>query len=999
MSMSVRVPTGILLVLLLCLAAATTFGAAEISDTGFVSRSWQTEDGLAQNTITSIIQTRDGYLWIGTLGGLSRFDGEQFRNFGAGTSPGLKDGRISSLFEDAHGCLWIGHDFGGVTQYQGGEFSPYIGNAKTRDKPSDILGDRWGEIWLVHPDSSLESAASGRVFTPSGRLRPPDTFKVVRTTRGDLWVSADGSLSLFASNHFETAQLGRAQMSAFVMGIGAASDGGLWVVEDGRIREFKDGNWSRDAGPVPWERHMVTALVEMSDGTLAVGTDIGLFLESPKGAWTHIDHVNGLIEDWVRVICEDREGDLWIAAGNAGLVELRRTPFSLLSPPDRWHGHNPISVLAAADGALWAGTEGAGIYRYSNGVWAQFAESEGIGNPYVWSLANGPNNEIWAGSFSGGPYVLAGKRFETVSSAKAFTPPIIALMATGKPGSFYAGTGHGLMLYNEGKSEYLYKAADKTGNISTIAIGKRGVIWFGISPGGLGRIEGGKLTLYGKKDGLSSDGVQCLLPDEDDLWIGTTDGGLNRMHENRFSAITARQGLPSDAVCYIADDQAGNLILSTHRGIARVSKEGLDRYADGAAKTVTFQVFDRDDGLPTIEFSGGMLSAGTRASDGRLWFPSNKGLVGVDPREIHINPFIPPVIIESAAVDGIVVHSGSESKPTRLSPNHERIEFQYTALSFAAPAKIHFKYRMDGVDNDWIDPGTKRFASYSHLGAGRYSFAVIASNNDGLWNTHGAAFTFEVMPYYWQTLWFRTLTVSASVLAVALLVRTQTRRRMQARFAQLEREGALERERTRIAQDIHDDIGASLTRIAMLSQSGRSETEDGTVANNLLGRIFSAALEMTRSLDEIVWAINPRHDTLNSLAYYMGRFAQEMLELAGVRCRLDLPTDLPNWHLTTQTRHNLLLAFKEALTNAVRHAKATEVTVSLMLLPRKISIRIDDNGRGMTAPEAVESETSQGEGIANMRLRLAQIGGTCQIESTPTGGTSVCFTVRVPELE
>lgn len=990
---------GILAVPILLASTAAAFGAAEISDTGFVSRSWQTEDGLPQNTVTSIIQTRDGYLWIGTLGGLSRFDGEKFRDFDGSTSPGLKDGRISSLFEDSQGCLWIGHDLGGVTRYQGGTFTPYIGNARNPDKASDIIGDRWGEIWLVHPDSSLESTASGRGFTPPGHLRPPDTFKVVRTVQDDIWITSDGSLSRFVSSHFEPAHLGDARMSAFVMGIGAASDGGLWVVEDGRIREFKEGKWSKDAGPVPWDGHMVTALVEMRDGTLAVGTDVGLFLESARGAWTHIDHGNGLSDDWVRVVSEDREGDLWIAAGNAGLVELRRTPFTVLSPPDRWHGHTSISVMADANGALWSGTEGAGLYRYLNGVWSRYAEGEGVTNPYVWALANGPNGEIWAGSYSGGPYMLEGNRFEIVSGAAAIAPPVIALMAAGESGSFYAGTGQGLVLFSHGKTEYVYKTAANSGNVSTIEKDKRGVIWFGISPGGLGRMEAGKLTLYGKRNGLSSEGVQCLLADNDDLWIGTTDGGLNRMHENRFSAITTRQGLPSDAICYIADDLAGNLILSTHRGIARASKADLNRYADGASKTVAFQVFDRDDGLPTIEFSGGMRSAGTRAPDGRIWFPSNKGLVGVDPRGIHINPFAPPVIIESMEVDGSNVISGRESKPTRLRPNHERIEIQYTALSFAASAKIHFKYRMIGVDNDWIDPGTKRSASYSHLGAGHYSFAVIAANNDGLWNSDGAVFTFDVMPYYWQTLWFRALTVSAAVLAIALLVRNETRRRMQARYAQLEREGALERERTRIAQDIHDDIGASLTRIAMLSQSGCSETEDGKGANDLLRRIFSAASDMTRSLDEIVWAINPRYDTLNSLAYYMGRFAQEVLELAGVRCRLNLPTDLPSCHLTTQTRHNLLLAFKEALINAVRHAKAAEVTVSLMLLKRGISIRIDDNGCGMTALVTAEGDESHGEGLANMHRRLAMIGGTCEIESTPEGGTSVCFTVRLPELE
>jgi signal transduction histidine kinase len=398
------------------------------------------------------------------------------------------------------------------------------------------------------------------------------------------------------------------------------------------------------------------------------------------------------------------------------------------------------------------------------------------------------------------------------------------------------------------------------------------------------------------------------------------------------------------------------------------------------------------EGLPTLECSEGR---GCKTADGRLWFPTTKGLVNVDPRHITVNPLPPPVVIEKMLVDDrTVAEAGEGSAPLKISPGRHRIEFQYTGLSLIAPQKVRFKYRLNGFETEWADAGAKRMADYNYIPPGDYSFQVIAGNNDGVWNDIGASIAFKVLPYFWQTLWFRILASTLLVAASGGLVWFETRRRMWRKMNRLEQQRAIEHERARIAHDIHDDLGAHLTRITMLSESTREELDNPIQAAAGLNQIYDTARELTRAMDEIVWAVNPKHDTLDSLVSYLEQFAQNFLAMAGVRCRLGMPLELPEWRLTTEARHNLFLAFKEALNNVARHAQASEVHVCLSLKPETFELSVEDNGRGLE-PGATKTKDrfASGNGLKNMVRRLETIGGRCDIRSQPGQGTKVLFVV------
>jgi signal transduction histidine kinase len=348
-------------------------------------------------------------------------------------------------------------------------------------------------------------------------------------------------------------------------------------------------------------------------------------------------------------------------------------------------------------------------------------------------------------------------------------------------------------------------------------------------------------------------------------------------------------------------------------------------------------------------------------------------------------------------------HRGSadqnDSAPIQIAPGHQQFEIRYSGLSFAAPDKVRFACKLEGLEHEWRNEGTKRLAQYSYLRPANYTFRVKACNNDGVWNETGASVSFTVLPHFWQTWWFRITSWIAGAAAVAAAGMAFTRRRVQRKLEQLERQRALERERSRIARDIHDDLGASLTRISLLSQSVRGELDDHEAAAADADRIFYTARELTRAMDEIVWAVNPRHDTFDSLVAYLGRFAQNFLSAAGIRCRLDEPPHLPTWTLTSEIRHNVFLAFKEALHNVVKHAGASEVRVAFDVQAGGFVLLVADNGRGFDW-NGLQTRTaglrmSFGNGVLNMQKRLEEVGGRCEWVTASGEGTRVKISVSV----
>ncbi len=995
------------LVSLLLLNTVPVYSASsELPFQNYFTRVLQTEDGLPQNAVTAIVQTRDGYLWLGTYNGLARFDGVRFTVFAEGPTPELQSSRVTSLFEDHEGALWIGHETGGLTRFKDGRFQAMEIRAAWKGGKIAAMGaDAARDLWLVNEEGVMARFRDGLVLKPRDGSSP-GIVSLVTGADGAMWIACEGKLSRLQGDKLVPVDFGGG--ADYIQGICAARRGGLWVASEGRVRKWQDDRWTADLGEAPWGWMGVFPLIETQDGLLAGGTvDAGIYLVIPGGGSLRFSRTNGLPQNWVRSLCEDREGNLWIGAGGGGLVALRAGKVAAVNPPDHWQGRAVLSVNVARDGAMWIGTEGAGLYRFDNAQWRRYAENEGLANPFVWSVSEDAQGRLWAGTWGGGVFILRGHRFERAPGLENLTAPAPALLHA-MDGASWIGTGEGLLRYEAGGMTWFGRQQGlELADVRAVVQASDGTVWFGMSGGGLGRVKDGAARQFRKSEGLSSDFVHCLMVETDGtLWIGTAGGGLNRYKDGKFNAISTKHGLADSVICHIEADERGFFWMSSHGGILRVSKRELDRCADGELSEVHCLTYGKGDGLPTLECSGGLQPAGCRTRDGRLWFPTSKGLVAINPNDVKRNQLPPPVVIEEMLVDGQpAARKGADESARRISPGRQQFEFQYTGLSFTAPEKVRFKHRLEGLETKWVEAGPKRAANYSHIPPGNYTFRVLACNNDGVWNESGASLAFTVLPYFWQTWWFRALAGLNAAAIVAGSVLLAARRKMRNKLERIERQRAVERERARIAKDIHDDLGASLTRITLLSQSARGELDHSPEAAADVDRIYRTARELTRAMDEIVWAVNPKHDTLDSLATYLGKFAQDFLNAVHIRCRLDLPMQLPAWPLTAEVRHNLFLAFKEALNNAVRHANASEVRVSLEIEPAGFALRVEDQGRGFTTVAEARglqdpARLLAGNGLANMAQRLAEIGGRCEIQSTPGAGTKVtlCVPVRVPPL-
>ena len=955
-----------------------------------------TEDGLPQNTVTAIVQTRDGYLWIGTYSGLARFDGLRFTVFDDNNSPGLASSRITSLFEADDGTLWIGHETGEVSSYRAGQFQTAKVTAKwSGGKIHDLATDAVGDLWLLNADGLLARWRDGLVLTPESGAASR-VFELTRSRGGKIWVSRNGRISELQEGRLIPLPFTEAYTNDYVSAMGASRDEGLWLGVGEQIRKWKNNAWTDEFRAAPWGWQTTHKLVETKSGELVISASThGFALVRPGQASPVLfNRATGFQSDWIISLCEDREGNIWVGTGGAGLAVLRPGVLQTVTPPDDWLGRAVLSVSPGRDGTLWIGTEGAGLYQFRNGEWNSFADSAGINVPYVWSVMEDAQSRLWVGTWNG-LLIRQGNRFEVAPGLESMTEHVIALLPAAD-GGLWLGTGVGLLHYQAGKSSGPALAGDPAKrDVRAIAKARDGTVWFGTAGGGLGRLQDEKLQWFHKADGLASEYIGCLHFENDGtLWIGTLGGGLNRIKDGRFTTISHEQGLPNGFIGHIEDDGLGFFWISSNNGIFRVAKASLNARADGVVSDLHFRTYGISDGMPTLICSSGLQDGGCKTADGRLWFSTSRGLVAVTPANVRTNLLPPPAVVERLLLDEKPMPLTNITVPAlRIPPGRHRLEFQYSGLSFIASDRIQFKHRLHNWETDWVNSGIKRAVNYNYLPPGDYRFEVAARNNDGVWSDQNAVVAFTVLPFFWQTLWFRVAATIVLVAGAAGGVWFDTRRRMRRKLEKLERLRAIENERARIAKDIHDDLGSTLTRITMLSDPVRGAGEETGATNGNLNQIHTTARELTRSMDEIVWAINPQHDTLDSLMAYLESFAQDFLGTASVRCRFDVPLQFPVLPLPAEARHNLFLAFKEALHNVVKHAGATEVRIGARLTATEFTLILEDNGCGFLLAEA--GRKGFGNGLANMRRRLAKIGGACEIEPVPSTGTKVMFIVKL----
>jgi signal transduction histidine kinase/ligand-binding sensor domain-containing protein len=967
--------------------------------------SWSTGQGLPYKTARSVLQTRDGYIWSATSDGLARFDGVRFTVFNTVNSPGLKTNRLDFLAETLDGSLWVSGEEGVLFRFRDGMFSSL---STAEGLPGDI-------IFSIYADRT------------ANRL-------TILTQRGiALWQDE----KIVSVEHF-TEPLRR--FTSLLDNTGA-----FYVREKNVVRRRTAGGVAEYRLPEDLPENNLAAVYEDRAGAIWIGV---FYAPLPGKARlyrfknnqvTVFGENDGLPNAFIKKILEDRDGSIWVAAGQSedgGLVKFENGKFRALTKVDGFNGIGVLDLTEDREGGVWAAVSDNGLTRITRGFIASFTgEKNGLSSDNIYPLYEDADGIIWSGAWRSGKELNGGiDKFEDgVFRHFAGENEITSLSPTSlfkdRQGTLWIGAYAGLTKYKDGKFTRYTKETDFTPeHISAITQTRDGSLWFGAFQG-LTRLRDNQLTEFTTADGLphndtrnlyeASDGtlwiatmgglgsyrdgrfttysefpavqVRSIYEDaEGALWFGTYDEGIFRYKNGEFKAIKLRDGLFDQGAFQILEDDFGRFWIGSNRGIYRVDRQQLNDFAEGKIQNITSVSYGVKDGMPDAECNGGRSPAGFKSKkDGTLWFPTQKGITVINPKDVPVNSEPPNVIIENCLLDG----KETACDDIKILPENDSLEIKYTGLSFNKPEQIKFKYKLEGLDENWVDAGTRRRAYFTHLPPGEYSFRVSAANIDGAWSETGANLKISVTPPFYRTIRFW---VCISILLMALIAfgfnqrfkNLKKRHAAQEEFSRMLIE-AQESQHQRIAAELHDSLGQDLLIIKNWALIGLQNGADSSRQLAEISETASAAIDEVR---EIAYNLRPYH--LDELG--LKKACEAMLGRIAKSSTINFVWEIDSidGFFPSETEINFYRIVQECLNNIVKHSGASEAGVRIRRNENEsLTLLVWDNGKGFdTDSMALKRASQSGFGLAGINERARILGGKIVINSTPDEGTTVKLT-------
>ncbi len=877
---------------------------------------------------------------------------------------GLPGNVVRSLVQDAEGYLWVA-TAEGIARFDGMEFEtiePEGEMRRLRFAFWRLFATPDGSVWAATFQGGLFQVSGGRLVRVLDDMARPlvtqllaDSRNAVFFRRGDdYWEIRDGRAMALE-------QVPADLLERFAKDEEAQSRGGHAVTPDSELQLYsRDGRlWSAgEAGNL---------IVEDSGGSPAIPVTL------PGAAYPYT----------FQELLEDREGNVWIATAIHGLARVRFSRVDALGEESGLHDRTPVGLLQDSGGVWWIAGRRSSVTRWTPESWEHFRLSpSGIQRPAA-AMFEDRDKRLWIASRDGSVFLRKDDGFEP-QFVKTQVPSKVRTIQQDAGGTLWFGGSQGIASYDGGA--VTGHTIDPPGDVTVMTTAPSGEMLAGTSDGRV--LIGGEkgFIALGDAPALRHRWISGLLArSADEVWATTLGGGLFLWNGRAWTQFGEEAGIPELRLTSILDDGRGHFWFGSLGGILRASRGELLARAVDADMPLHWLRLDRSDGLPSRECIGGYQPAAWRAQDGRLWFPNGNGIVRIDPGLVEINRVPPPVHLRSARVNGRLHENGAQS--IEAGPGRSRVEFRFAGLSYLEPEKVTYRARLAGLDDTWRELGHQRVAAFEAVPPGRYTFEVLAVNGDGIWSETPARMPLVVRPHFWEAAWFLVTAGMLTLLVAAGIGWGIARSRMKGRIQRLKLRHAREAERTRIARDLHDDLGASLTEISILTALA-AETGGENGMRPVLDQLSGKAKEVVGTLDEIVWAVNPREDTLRSLIDYLAAFAREFLDRARIPLRTDIPRHIPDQPLDTTVRHGVFLAAREALNNLVKHSQATQARLAVVLDHCGLEIRIEDNGRGFS-----QEWEAKGYGIRNLRERMLSCGGDCRIAGTPGGGVTVALTL------
>lgn len=994
-----------------------------------------TEQGLSQDIVTAIVQDQQGFMWFGTEDGLNRYDGYSIRVYKHDPfdSTSLASSWVNALFVDGDGNLWVAGSEG-LDRYDPNRdlFLHYRSNqtnpgSLSNNRVSSLCGASDNMLWVG------TSFGLNRFDPRNGKFvryhhDPADPASLSSDTIGAIYRDADGILWVGTSNGLnrfisttgefqyypETSGSSRRFAARNIQSIFEDSRRNLWIAQFStgvfrfdRTRSSFTLYPARPSNPSRLADSRVFSITEDRNGTIWFGLFTGLDLyDYATDTFTHIHGDSrmpqSLSSDRIYCLYRDHANALWMGTWQGGVnrFDPNKPSFSLFrhiqGDPNSLAGEEVLSILEDRNGEIWAGTAGGGLSRYNprTRTFHNYVHHPGnvhsLSSDHVAALVEDPGGDIWAGCVEGGSL----DRYDRKRNRFIHYPlHNIQSLFRDSGGEIWVGLVYaGLARYdrmNDSFRHYEPNPADSgslrgTG-VWAIHEDRSGALWVGTWQGNfcLNRFDRATrrfthiTTDPSNPRSISSNSVRAMHEDRDgNMWIGTWGGGLNKYdpRTNAFTRFTDRDGLPNNYVNGILADSQDRLWISSDRGLTRLDP-----------RNGQFKNFTPDDGLQGYRFLSGSCA---RGRSGRFYFGGDHGFNTFYPDSIRDNPYVPPVVItrftifDQPAQLPLAIWATDE---VRIGYDQTFFAFEFVALDFSSPAKNRFAYMMEGFDRDWVHSGTRRYAAYTHLEPGTYIFRVRGSNNHGIWNENGATLRLVIAPPFWRTWWFYLLSFVLVAFTLYAFYRYRVRKIVE-----------VERLRTRIASDLHDELASNLTSIAMFSKIVHEKVQGRDVIpeqhSELLERITTLSQDSVSAIRDIIWAIDPRTETLSDLLERLNDTMVSDCLAHNITLRIQRPMDgaLPTTNLLPEQRRHIWLILKEAVHNAIKHAGCSEVVVSATSPSPLLMLTVQDNGRGFEGPSRTESK-----GLGTMKMRAEQLGGEFSIETGKETGTKITVKIRM----
>ena len=969
---------------------------------------WTTDNGLPQNSVYAIVQTRDNYIWLATLDGLVRFDGVRFTVFNKTNSPGISNNRFVYLYEDGQGDLWAGTEQSGIVRFHEGKFTSYgLEHGLVSLRVVWLSGDSDGNVVVYPPGMNAAVRWNGETFAPIGDL---SSAALAPTVSQSAYCGRNGTEleCYFGASHqrFPFAEgFPDLRLESFYASA-RGSDNSIWIPSVSRLIRFgADGTYLENAHKAGLPDFPLRMITGGTHPNLLAGGKSGELLmtdvESMQSRVLAVKAPETLVNPAeVRAAFEDREDNIWLGSTRGGLFRVRKQFITTYSKGQGLSYNNIYPIFQDSRGTVWIGATQGGFFKYDGGG---FSQVEGI--PVGGINAIGEDN-------SARLIFSVGREIWTIEQGQPqrlldVDPQLRLIYAlfNASDGALWAGGQGGLARFKDGAATYFTTNDGIAGDEVKVIIGDGdGGMWIG-AYGGLTRYKDGQFQKWTEADGLPSHTIRSLYQDSDGvLWIGTYDAGMARFKDGRFTAFSMKNGLYNDGVFQILEDEHRNFWISSNRGIYRVSRDELNDVADGQKDTVTSVGYGKSDGMLNIECNGGRSPAGTKTRDGKLWFPTQDGVAVIDPENVTFNSTPPPVAIEGlkinnapVAIEKLFAARQDPDSGIEIGPNLQNFEVDYTALSFINAENSRFKYKLEGLQSDWVNAGTRRTAYYSFVPPGDYTFRVIAANSDGVWNEEGKSIRITILPPFYKTWWFSTFVA----LCVAGLAYTGFRLRLdqldRARKSQEEFSRKLlasqEQERQRIAAELHDSLGQSLLIIKNRIALAQSDIDEKETVEEQLSEISHSASSAIDECRDIAYNLRPFQISRFGLSKTLYGMFMRISEVTDINANADI--DDIDRSIADEGQINVFRIVQECVNNIIKHSDASKASLTIKNRDGKIEILIKDNGHGfepIVGP--VPGIGKGGFGLIGIAERVKMLGGIHVVESSPGNGTSIHIRLR-----